>query len=234
METASNTNLPSKTVNQGVCSRADRARELYPTPRPLTQAIISTGELPHALLEPACGLGDMANVLIEHGHKVTCSDIEDYGWRGQDFQADFFDIQRTDAEAIVSNPPFSMSGRFVRHGLRLCPKVVILNRLAFLEGKCRNDIVDRHLSRVYPFIERPPMMHRWSRGLYEKCPSPECTKACKRCNGAGVIFIRDDGVWREWQGRKSSSAMPVAIFVFERDHDTSRGTNLRRVSINAR
>ena len=204
METVEKKALPSKRVNQGVCSLAARSRELYPTPRPLTEAIIRTGELPHALIEPACGRGDMAEVLMRHGYKVTCSDIEDYGWAGQDFQSDFFDIQKTDADAIVSNPPFSLSGRFVRHGLQLCPKVVILNRLAFLEGRARRDIIDGHLSRIYPIVERPPMMHRHTQDL--------------------------DGIWREWAGKKSSSAMPVAIFVFERDHNPATGTVLRRIS----
>ena len=50
---------------------------------------------------------------------------------------------------------------FVRHALKLVPRVCMLLRLAFLESQGRSDILDGgQLARVYPFRNRLPMMHR--------------------------------------------------------------------------
>ena len=50
---------------------------------------------------------------------------------------------------------------FARHALTLVPHVVMLLRLAFLEGQGRSD--SGKLARVYVFRNRLPMMHRNSR-----------------------------------------------------------------------
>ena len=45
--------------------------------------------------------------------------------------------------------------------LTLCPRVIILARLAFLESESRSDILDGgQLARVFVFRNRLPMMHR--------------------------------------------------------------------------
>ena len=45
--------------------------------------------------------------------------------------------------------------------MRLCPRVIMLLRLAFLESERRTDILDGgRLARVYVFRNRLPMMHR--------------------------------------------------------------------------
>ena len=65
------------------------------------------------------------------------------------------------AQAIVTNPPFKLAGEFVAHALTLCPKVVMLMRLAFLESDKRTPILDGgKLARVHVFRKRLPMMHR--------------------------------------------------------------------------
>ena len=63
--------------------------------------------------------------------------------------------------AIVTNPPFKLAGEFVTHALELCPRVVMLLRLAFMESERCTPILDSgHLARVYVFRNRLPMMHR--------------------------------------------------------------------------
>src|SRR5262249_42787503 len=60
-----------------------------------------------------------------------------------------------------ANPPFMFANEFVHHALTLVPRVVMLLRLAFLEGQGRSDILDGgQLARVYVFRNRLPMMHR--------------------------------------------------------------------------
>ncbi len=199
--------LPSKKVNQGVHTAKTRATELYPTPPELTAALLRAVTLPPVLWEPAAGLCHMSNALRGAGHTVHCSDAFDYGERYPiiDFLKTI-GLPNPSVGAVITNPPFSLSADFVRHGLRLCPEVYILNRLAFLEGAARRDILDGPLAEVYPFVERPPMMHRHT---YD--PATER--------------------WVEWQGNKASSAMPVAWFVFRRGHDARRmGTQMKRLS----
>jgi hypothetical protein len=54
-----------------------------------------------------------------------------------------------------------MANEFVRHALTLCPHVVMLLRLNFLESTGRSDILDKgQLATVLPFRNRLPMMHR--------------------------------------------------------------------------
>lgn len=196
----------SKKTNQGRHTQDQRGGDFYPTPAPLTRALVAHWNLPPLIWEPAAGRGDMAAPLQAAGHQVIQTDITSYGTR-LDGVGDFFAYEEAPggAACIVTNPPFYIADRFVRHGLTLCPTVIILQRIMYLEGKGRSDIIDRHLNHVLAFIERPPMMHRWSQG--------------------------EDGVWREWEGKKSSSAMPFAWFIFTRNLNKSKKhTTLQRIS----
>src|SRR5579883_2790515 len=61
-----------------------------------------------------------------------------------------------------TNPPYKLANKFVSHALALgIPKVVMLLRLAFLEGQGRTPILDQGLlARVHVFRNRLPRMHR--------------------------------------------------------------------------
>jgi len=64
-------------------------------------------------------------------------------------------------ECILTNPPFSLAEEFVEHALELCPHVIMLLRLAFLESERRSRILDTgSLARIHVFRRRLPMMHR--------------------------------------------------------------------------
>lgn len=189
--------LPNKNTGTGRHGMAVRGDELYPTPAPLTKALTRHHTLPRYIWEPAAGMGHMAAVLEKAGHDVYCSDLVDYGppIKGSpmiDAPVDFLNVTKAPFIgrdwAIVTNPPFAISGDFVRKGLELCDEVVILNRLAFLEGKARADILDQHLERVLVFFRRPPMMHRYSQN--------------------------EAGAWVPWDGKQADSAMAFAWFVF--------------------
>lgn len=203
--------LPDKSTQTGRHSREARGNELYPTPACLVDALVKAEPLPPRIWEPAAGMGHLAAALVAHGHSVRASDIIAYPERVPGSprieKSDFLKEWGSDEiSCIVTNPPFSKAEDFVRHALDIhgISKIVILARLAFLEGSSRSDIIDGHLARVYPIINRPPMMHRWEQG--------------------------DDGVWREWQGPKASSAVPFAWFVFLREHRPEWGIALRRIN----
>jgi hypothetical protein len=64
-------------------------------------------------------------------------------------------------QAIVTNPPFKLAEEFVAHALELCPLVMMLLRLAFMESERRTGILEgRGLARIHQFRKRLPMMHR--------------------------------------------------------------------------
>ena len=63
--------------------------------------------------------------------------------------------------AIVTNPPFKLAEEFLEAALALAPEVYFLLRLAFLEGmRWKKRGFADHLSRVWVFAPRLPMMHR--------------------------------------------------------------------------
>jgi hypothetical protein len=147
-------------------SFASRGLDLYETDPRITRALLKYERLPLYIWEPACGRGAIVNVLRAAGHQVVATDIADYGvpvtapgYLGIDFLKEHMAPAGT--EAIVTNPPYRLAAEFVRHALRLCPRVVMLLRLAFLESVSWSDILDDGgLARVYPFRNRAPMMHR--------------------------------------------------------------------------
>jgi hypothetical protein len=157
--------------------------DAYPTPPVAVQALLDCEGLPKKLWEPACGEGNIVKHLRTSGYEVIASDIVDYGCPDS-FVADFLDgstMPNKAYDAIVTNPPFKLADSFVRRALTLCDKVYILQRLLFLEGVGRSDILDNHLRKVLLFKRRLPMMHRLG-----------------------------------YTGKKSTSQVPYAWFVFDR------------------
>ena len=145
-------------------SQAERgAADLYETPPQAVDALRRVEPLPACVWEPAAGPGSIVRSLRTAGHKVIATDLYDWGCPDSLAGADFLKQDRLPAgvEAIVTNPPYKLAAPFVRHALRLCPKVIMLMRLAFLESVGRSDILDGgRLARVHLFANRLPMMHR--------------------------------------------------------------------------
>ncbi len=144
---------------------SERGDDLYETPEVAVRALLGVEHLPHFIWEPACGPGAIVKVLREAGHHVFGSDLCCYETPFQDAAGwDFLSetrCPRPSIEAIVTNPPFKLAHEFVAHALKLCPKVYMLLRLAFLESERRRDILDNGtLAHVHVFRKRIPMMHR--------------------------------------------------------------------------
>lgn len=140
-----------------------RGDDLYETPLVAVRALLSVERLPRRLWEPACGPGNIVEELRAAGHDVIATDLVDYGCPGQEAGVDFLVERRppTDVETIVTNPPFKNAHAFVARALELCPRVIMLLRLAFLESERRRDILDNgRLARIHVFRKRLPMMHR--------------------------------------------------------------------------
>ena len=144
-------------------THAERGLDLYQTPAVAVQALLRVEKIPHRVWEPAAGRGAIVNVLRATGREGIASDIADYGeathFAGRDF---LLERKAPDGcEGIITNPPFMLVERFVAHALELCPLVILLLRLAFLESERRCGILEgRGLARVHVFRRRLPMMHR--------------------------------------------------------------------------
>lgn len=142
---------------------SERGHDLYETPDVAVKALMRVEQLPEAIWEPACGPGRIVNVLRQYGHRVYATDIVDYGCPDSEGGVNFLMEQAPGfyIGAIVTNPPFKLAQQFVTHALTLCPRVIMLLRLAFLESERRRAILDNgFLARVYVFRKRLPMMHR--------------------------------------------------------------------------
>src|SRR5262249_52975115 len=112
---------------------------------------------------PAAGRGAIVNMLRAAGHAVLASDLVDYGDPTHFGRRDFLLEHKLPdrVEAIITNPPYRLAEQFVTHALDLCPRVIMLLRLAFLESERRSEIIERRgLARVHVFAKRLPMMHR--------------------------------------------------------------------------
>jgi hypothetical protein len=142
---------------------SERGDDLYETPAVAVEALLEHEQLPAVIWEPACGSGAIVKVLRRHGQMVVASDLNDCGCPDSTSRVDFLMESHlpTGVEAIITNPPFKLAHQFMRHALALCPRVVMLGRLAWLESQERSDVLENAgLARVHVFSRRIPMMHR--------------------------------------------------------------------------
>ena len=147
-------------VKQGTARHplAGRADDLYETPAQAIEALLRVERL------PAAGRGAISRILTARGHTVIAKDLVAHEGADPDIapRVDFL-MERAappGCGCIVTNPPYKLADAFIRHGLTLVPRVIVLLRLMALEGAGRSDLIDRHLRRVWAGIERLPMMHR--------------------------------------------------------------------------
>lgn len=199
--------IRGRAANPKSAGKMARGFDLYETPPAATRALMRHEPLPRHIWEPAAGRGAIMNELCAAGLLVSGSDLVDYGnpriISGRDF---LFERAAPPGygDCIVTNPPYLIAGEFIEHGLTLVPLVIVLLRLAFLEGgdeggsressRRRARLLDGgQLARVRIFRNRLPMMHR-------------------------------DG----YAGPKTTSATAYAWFVFNRNH--SGPTILKRIS----
>lgn len=181
---------------------SERKDDLYQTPACAVRSLLALEPLPSRIWEPACGPGAIVRELRATGKDVVATDLVDYRDRGladQIYGVDFLMERQAPqgVSCIVSNPPFKLAEEFVAHALELCPHVVMLLRVAFLEGlrwhspesEKRGCDFGAHLARVTVFCPRLPMMHR-----------------------------------EDWEGPKANSGMAFAWFTFRRGWAAAGGS----------
>ncbi len=146
---------------------ADRKDDLYETPAVAVRALLRvepTLRTMQHVWEPCAGRGAIARELAAAGHEVTAYDLVPHAGADAGILTpiDFLLEHRAPGgvDLIVTNPPYKLADSFIRHGILLVPRVIVLLRLMALEGANRSDLIDNHLVRVWAGIERLPTMHR--------------------------------------------------------------------------
>jgi hypothetical protein len=146
------------TILANQSSKKRRALDFYPTPPDVTHALMDFLHLHWSTLvwEPACGDGAMAEVFKKRGYKVMASDLRETGY-GQG-GVDFLETRR-DCDAIITNPPFSLSEQFIRHGISQAPVVAMLLKSQYWHAAKRMDLfTDFPPAYVLPLTWRPDFM----------------------------------------------------------------------------
>jgi hypothetical protein len=134
--------------------------DYYVEPPWIVDALLDAEEIPLGTIcwDPSCGGGNIPDRAYARGIQCGGSDVVD---RGYGYAADFFGFERPlgDASVIISNPPFGVMERYVRHALSLVSgRVIILARLAFLESQTRASFfAETPLARVWVSRRRASM-----------------------------------------------------------------------------
>lgn len=136
----------------------------FPTPpwatRALMEHVLEGDHREQSCLEPACGAGHMAKVLVDYFDEVNAADAHDYGY------ADVKDFLRTPLvvnsyDWVITNPPFRLAEDFVLRALSISRKgVAMLTRTVFLEsvGRHQRLFTQHPPAKFAQFTERVPMV----------------------------------------------------------------------------
>jgi hypothetical protein len=141
-------------------ARSRRGDDFHQTPRVAVEALLSVERFEGAIWEPACGLGAISEVLIEHGHEVISTDLVDRGYGTG--RIDFLLEWQPRAPNVITNPPNKLTLEFAQHALRLTTgKVALLVRWGWHAGQKRRLFFENSPpARTWLFSKRLPLMHR--------------------------------------------------------------------------
>lgn len=156
-------NIKARTLIGGHGDHGRNDMDFYETPKEATIALLNEikSELTYPdlrqtrVLEPCCGEGAIALVLKEYGYFVEAHDIRftEYAGRGIDYFSESFK-----ADAIITNPPFSLAEEFILKALDEAPLVAMLFKATFWHTKKRLKLYYRtQPSMILPLTWRPNM-----------------------------------------------------------------------------
>lgn len=127
--------------------------DYYATHPDSTKALLSVEEIIYPALEPACGEGHIAKMLVGD---LTTMDIVDRGY-DMTFCCDFLQTENSRRyETVITNPPFNLFQEFAEKALKIAnKKVIMFGKLQALEGKKRGTFMQNSpLKTVYVFKSR--------------------------------------------------------------------------------
>lgn len=158
-------------------SASDRNKtDYYRTPPDVTLALLNFLEnqghmdTSYTIWEPACGTGEMAEVMKEKGYSVFCTDRYPTGY-GNPIAMDFLVSYLPEFDWIITNPPFSMAEEFIRHAREMGNYCAFLLKSQFWHAQRRLALFREHPpAYVLPLTWRPDFL--W--GAKSGSPTMEC------------------------------------------------------------
>jgi len=131
--------------------------DFYATPYASVHAILRKETLKGSILEPACGSGNISQILKMYypNQLIVSTDLVDrgYGIPNVDFLTHDFGKK---FDNVITNPPFKYAQQFIEKGLEWSnDKVLMFAKVQLLEGQARRKMWDAvPLKYVYVFSER--------------------------------------------------------------------------------
>lgn len=144
-------------------AQARSSTDFYPTPAEVTQALLDFLKIPQGAViwEPACGENDMVRVLRAAGYGVTATDLI----YGQDFLIE----PLHDCDWIITNPPFSVSDKFIERCAASGKPFALLLKSQYWHAKKRCDLFKKITPKyVLPLTWRPDFLFK----VHEKRSAP--------------------------------------------------------------
>jgi len=156
-------NTTNNTLGSSSLSKKDREElDFYQTPSYATKTLIERFDFKSKnIWEPMVGNGMIAKPLREAGYSVYCTDLVERKFK-IDASCDYFSLPSyngTDDDfAIVTNPPYELANKFLKHTLEsIKPKTCSLFLpVRYLEGKARyNEIYSKYKPcKVFVYAQR--------------------------------------------------------------------------------
>jgi hypothetical protein len=197
-------------IGTASASKDDRGANFYQTPPEATRTLLALESFSSTIWEPACGLNAIGKILEDVDYEVILSDLVDRGCANMDGElqavGDFLASRKSepgDGPDIVTNPPYGeVLNDFVAHALR--------------EHRPRKMALLLNLNFLCGFADD-------ERNFVMDENPPARVYVFKR----RLPMMHREG----WDGKKASSRMNTAWFVWERREDGSYGdaTLIRRV-----
>jgi hypothetical protein len=116
-----------------------RELDFYPTPPEVTAALMTFLNFKYrkTIWEPAAGEGHMAKIIRLFGHSVIETDIQ----TGQDF----LKTEPRDCDALITNPPFNLSEKFIRRAIAFdVPVIAMLLKSQYWHAAVRYKLFCKH------------------------------------------------------------------------------------------
>lgn len=153
------------------------AGDYYTTDPTAVQQFLDVAQIDKAanVWEPACGCGNISEVLIDNGYNVLSTDLHNrgYGNSGIDFLLFEPHIQ-FDIDVIITNPPYSLANEFILKAMDILQPhgaYYALMNISYLSGQNRfKAIYDKgYLQAVYIYSHR---IHCYKNGIITEHSSP--------------------------------------------------------------
>ena len=150
--------MEAKTATQIIGGNPTTKRseaDFYPTPKDVTGAILIFLDLPKNTIiwEPACGELDMVVKMQIEGYSVIPTDLK-YGH-------DFLKMPPVECDWIITNPPFSVSDKFIERCAEHGKPFALLLKSQYWHAKKRYELFKRITpTYVCPLTWRPDFLFK--------------------------------------------------------------------------